>query len=43
MTASFNPSAVVIPVGHFIGGFVELPGDDIPVLRPLRSPAHQRP
>ncbi len=35
MSKDFNPDAVAIPTGHFIGGrFVQLPGSEIAVLRP---------
>jgi len=35
MSLSFNPDTVTIPSGHHIGGrFVELPGEEITVLRP---------
>lgn len=35
MSLSFNPDTVTIPSGHHIGGrFVELPGEEIAVLRP---------
>ncbi|WP_434287349.1 aldehyde dehydrogenase family protein [Celeribacter sp. SCSIO 80788] len=35
MTYSFNPDTVTVPSGHHIGGkFVELPGEEIVVLRP---------
>lgn len=35
MTLSFEPSTVAVPNGHHIAGrFIELPGEEIPVLRP---------
>ncbi|MBN9552787.1 MAG: aldehyde dehydrogenase [Alphaproteobacteria bacterium] len=35
MTASFDPNSVAVGRGHFIGGrFLDLPGDEIAVLRP---------
>ncbi|MFE3838764.1 aldehyde dehydrogenase family protein [Pseudogemmobacter sonorensis] len=35
MSLSFNPDTVAVPRGHHIGGkFVELPGEEITVLRP---------
>lgn len=35
MTLSFDPNTIAVPSGHHIGGrFVELPGEEIQVLRP---------
>jgi len=35
MTLSFDPARIAVPKGHHIGGrYVELPGDEIAVLRP---------